>query len=298
MMVPALFPWSVVVPALLVAYGRRALTKAAVLSSLSDPLVWFGLCWTFSCPVLLLGAEQYTATYLMPSIPGFALLVAALWKKSSEANWLSDATIIKIVRGSTVLMGVTLLTGALISFWYEANLLFSISATIMALTISALLVANWRSHYSKSQALASASPNLRSQLLVSIINLALLTTFTYGAAVLCYNEHLSNNRSSRRILALIQRDFIKDSPVTVGFPYYFPFSAYFYTTGLTEGKLSIKRLMPDDVATAEADLLVVRKRNLKRLLGDRPNLSEIASLGQWRVLKPTAPPDIALSKAP
>jgi 4-amino-4-deoxy-L-arabinose transferase-like glycosyltransferase len=285
MMVPALCPWSVLLPAMVVAFGRRALTKGALLTSISDPMIWFGLCWTFSCPVLLLGAEQYTATYIMPSMPGFALLSAALWEKSAKANWLSEGTIGKILNGGTVLMAFTFLVGSVISFWYGAHPLFSVAATLMSATTLWLTI----NSALKRPPLTSGSTQARGALLVSILNLALLTCFTYGAAVLCFNNHLSNNRSSKRILELVKRDFVKDSPLLVAFPYYFPFSARFYTTGVTEGNLTIKRLMPEEVATGQADLLIVRKRNLARLLGDRPNLSEVASLGQWRVMKPSAP---------
>jgi 4-amino-4-deoxy-L-arabinose transferase-like glycosyltransferase len=84
MMFLATVPWSVALSALVAIKAKRFFSKNTIALIKADSLLLYGLCWTLSCPVLLLGAKQYTATYLMPSVPGFALLLGVCWQRHTD----------------------------------------------------------------------------------------------------------------------------------------------------------------------------------------------------------------------
>ena len=88
------------------------------------------------------------------------------------------------------------------------------------------------------------------------------------------------------MLATVKSFSPPDAPVRIGFAYYFPFSAWFYAPQTIGPKATLLELEEGNLGTSQADLLVVRKRNLDRLKKELPNAQEIASEGQWRIVKP------------
>jgi 4-amino-4-deoxy-L-arabinose transferase-like glycosyltransferase len=273
MMLLAVFPWSFILLGILATKFKSALSKTTITKLNHDSLLLFSLCWTLSCPVLLLGARQYTATYLMPSVPGFALLVAVLWARHRERALITDKTISKTLTISTALIILTWFVISLVSFWFSPNLIITVASIALGLWTAAAFVRFARANVQAEQNLGI------------LILLSLVTVLAYGSATLCMNNHLSKNRSSRRILQVAQRLEKDTSNLKIGFPYYYPFSAAFYAPGIFQSGVKTIHLEEGQISSSDFDILIVRARNLERLSRELPDTTEIGSDGQWRILK-------------
>ncbi len=268
MMFLATVPWSVALSALLFIKAKRFFSKNTIAAITQDSLLLYSLCWAVSCPVLLLGARQYTATYLMPSIPGFAFLLAICWQRGFSQGWFTDASLARILKVIGVILSFLGIIGAIISLWFVVDLPVALTTLIAALVIT---VGMLRSHG------ASASSQ--------VLRVAVITAFVYGAASLCFNNHLSNNRSTQQALKLVRTVIPAGTPVKLGLPYYAPFSAFFYSRAQGDTQLELVPLDEQTVATTPVDLFLVRKRNVNRLREALPNVREVESLGQWRLMR-------------
>ncbi len=276
-MLLAVFPWSFLLLSMVARTAKRVFSKQSVSALESDPILLYALCWALSCPVLLLGATQYTATYLMPSVPGFAMLAGVLWKRYRHHAELPEQMLRQTLMYGT---GFVLLAWIVISV---AALWFMPSFPII---IASLGLAVWSAITVTRFARTNKAPE---QCLGILSMLALVCTLTYGAATLCFNNHLSTNRSSRRVLQAAQALVSPGTTLRVGFPFYFPFSAWFYHKQILGSQGSVFAVKEGDVANTPADLLIVRKRNLERLRKELPEAQELASVGQWKIIKQAAP---------
>ena len=274
MMLLAVFPWSFLLLGLVIPRIKHILSKRFLNLLAKDPTLLFTLCWAFSCPVLLLGAKQYTATYLMPSVPGFALLVGALWHRCRNEAIVSESTLRRLLTFGTGFIVLAWIGISLTSLWFTPNVAFVIASLGLA-----VWVALGFGYFIRS-------PRQSGQCLGILVLLALISTLTYGASALCFDNYISSNRSSRRVLATVKSFSPPDAPVRIGFAYYFPFSAWFYAPQTIGPQATLLELEEGNLGTSQADLLVVRKRNLDRLKKELPNAQEIASEGQWRIVKP------------
>lgn len=280
MMILATFPWSIILLAVLAPSIKRIFSKRTIVPVLkSDSLLLFALCWTLSCPVLLLGATQYTATYLMPSVSGFALLVALLWTRYRTSSGFGEATLRKILTIATITLLCAWVVISLSSLWFMPNVPIIVASVALALWVAFLCARFVRSPRFLSEPLAT-------QCLGMLMFIALVTSITYGTTTLCFNDHLSANRSSRRVLQVARQLTPAETPLRIGFPFYFPFSAWFYRPLVLGAHDTLVEVKDGDVATAHADLLIIRKRNLERLRKELPNAQEVGAEGQWRIIKP------------
>ena len=273
MMIPALVPWSVV---LLVWLGIRwrTLSRRGTKKMLLDENLLFGFIWATCCPFLLLGARQYTGTYIVPSIPGFAFFAAALWVRYVETDETNKAFAYKLLRGLTVLLAVITVVGAGLGFF-----LYSTPSLLAGITLVFALV------YCGSLFVSNANPSA----LKEAGRLAVCTVMTYALASLCWNNHLSNNRSSRRVLEVVASLSKPDSEVRVGFPLYFPFSSTFYGPLSKSPSLKIVNLENNEIVGADVDVIVVRNRNEAEFLKLDPSRDgqRIAEIGQWNIYRGT-----------
>lgn len=269
MLVLAETPWSFLFIALLGISWRKWLKKKTISAVCSDPTLLFAMAWCFSCPVLLLGAHQYTATYLCPSLPGFAVLAATLWSRRAASQWVSEAVLLRCLRVIGLLLGTVGIVIALVSMRYEAPLLF-VGLTIVSCVAGAISVV-----------LATSS-------LQSITRVSVIATVLFACLTLAFNNHLSTNRSSRRVLALANTFVPNDQPLRIGFANYFPFSARFYAPQLGRAVVETRNIDQDHPDAAGLDLIVARARNMEAVLQEHPNVQEVARLGQWRVLRPSS----------
>lgn len=289
MMILAVFPWSFVLLAALAPRAKRVFSKQAISAFSEDSTLLFAFCWALSCPVLLLGATQYTATYLMPSVPGFALLLGVLWKR-----YTSTTDVVKALRLREILVYATgILIAAwiiisLTSLWFMPNYTAVGTSIILAGWIAVSFISFLRASHD--------TPNLQSEKPISaqryynqplgmLLMLALVCAAVYGAATFCYTNSLSANRSSRRALETAKKLSTTNHPLRIGFPYYFPFSAWFYRPLVLNNGDQVIALKEGELAAADVDLLIIRKRTLDRLKTELPEAKEIAAVGQWRIFR-------------
>jgi 4-amino-4-deoxy-L-arabinose transferase-like glycosyltransferase len=268
MMILAVFPWSLIVAALTIKRIKVLFSRSTIKILANDPLLLFALCWSFSTTALLLGAKQYTATYLMPSVPGFALLVGILWERNHDFKLVSKPHLERCLKLSIYLI---------IAIWgivSLAALRFNTNLYILILSLVGL-------------AAATGFVRIKGRKLSPYAQLIVLTvtvSLTYASATLCYNNYISDNRSSRRVLQLARKLLSeKDKGVKIGFPYYFPFSAYFYTPKIFGPGSVALEIEAEHLATADVDLMIIRKRNAERLKADLPQFKELGAQGQWRI---------------
>jgi len=274
MMMLAVFPWSFLLLGLTIPHIKRIFSKRFLELLAKDPTLLFVLSWTLSCPVLLLGAKQYTATYLMPSVPGFALLVGVLWHRYRNEGIVSDDTLRRLLTFGTGFIVLAWIVISITSLWFMPN---------MAFVVASLGLAVW---VALGFGYFVRSPRQSGQCFGILILLALISTLTYGASALCFDNHLSTNRSSRRVLSVAHSIAAPDKPLRIGFAYYYPFSAWFYAPQTVGSQATLLELEEGNLGSAQADLLIVRKRNFERLKKELPNAQEVASVGQWRIVKP------------
>jgi 4-amino-4-deoxy-L-arabinose transferase-like glycosyltransferase len=273
MMLLALFPWSFLLLGLLVPRVKRILSKQIFATLAADSLLLFALCWSVSCSALLLGATQYTATYLMPSVPGFALLAGVLWNRYRAQALIRDLFLRKALILATGFILAVWVVISVISLWFTPNLIVTGASLGLALWISVAVLR-----------FISSSRNSDQNLGILVL-LSLVSTLAYGAATLCLNNYLSVNRSSRQVLATVQTLNPSGTPLRVGFPFYFPFSAWFYAPQVLSPGSSLVEFEGGDLSAAAADVFVVRKRNLDRFKKELPDAHEIGAAGQWRIMK-------------
>lgn len=273
MLVLALFPWSFVF--LVVGwYARKhAFTRSTIVGIAHDPVLLFSAIWAVSCPLLLLGAKQYTGTYLMPSIPGFAILAGTLWERHCGRDAKHTRLMSEILRQAALVLSVAFLIGPFILVFFSASIPIAIVSALsgaLALTLS--------------RRLADAG--------LSAVRVAVITGLLFSCATLCMNNSLSNNRSSRRILTRACDFSTPGSTLRVGFIENLPFSTAFYGPLMSTCSITSQRVTYDQVAQSGTDLLVIRERNLKRIPADVPKLTELARVGQWLIFRGIGTPRI------
>ncbi len=271
MMIPALIPWSFLLLAWLFI-GRREIFSRSSLGRIADdsPLL-FSVLWALSCPLLLTTARQYTGTYIVPSIPGFALMGALLCHSRIEPHEPARLFAIKGCRALSALMAVVVVIGSIIgAIRYDTPIiLLPVCFGMAALFLFSLRV------------------NVRDISLVKeIARVSICTAAMFALASFAWNNNLSNNRSTRRVLAVASSLAKPGAPeLRIGFSLYFPFSATFFGPLETSPPLRILNVDEGEITGSNADLLVVRKRNEEKFLEVSPGREKLAQIGQWRIYR-------------
>ncbi len=267
MMILACFPWSFLVAVALIAERKRLITKQALDSILERPLIVFALAWSLSCPILLLGARQYTGTYLLPSVPGFAFLLGILWH---YCHTTSSKLIIIIVKRSLTLLSIIMIALSVGTLFFGASMPFMIPIIIGQ---SFLVIRIYR-----------ASGGLH----MSLLHTSLVTGVLYGSTILGLDNYLSENRSTRRILTAAQ-SLPESSPnsVCLFFPYKTPFSASFYGALTSAPAIKLISTHDSDVAQAKCPYVIARlkDKDLIKIHRDIPSIREIKRIGRWRIFQ-------------
>lgn len=268
-MLPALFPWSLIVLGLLIA-ARKSIAKRSTISDiLKDPLLMYALAWTASCPVLLLAAKQYTATYITSSLPGFAFLVGVLWERQRNKQWVSNRALTTALQLTCGLFGLILIVGGIVSTHYRAGSVASTAA--VAVGLATLLASRSAYRFENS---ASA-----------IARVGALSGITFTFVVLCYGNHISLQRSTRRALEAARSLSPQQNPLKVGFPLYFPFSSTFYGS-LTKGGPVKAVPVPDATRPPpDVEVLLVHERNVTRFRELAPEIQLVGEVGGWKIFR-------------
>lgn len=268
-MILGLFPWSLILLVLLALRWSTVFSKQSVQRLREDSLLLYAFTWTVSCPVLLMAAKQYTGTYIVPSLPGFALLMAVLWDRQSARAWFSAATLERTLRYAVVVLGGILSIGAIISLGFRSP----IPTACVGIIIGAYVC--WAAFtQSKLRDLAAA-----------VTRVAAITAITFSFVLLCYSDNLSNNRSSRRVLEEASRLVPGDAPLRVGFPFGIPFSSNFYAPLMTGRPVTVRLLTEEQIAGADVDVLIVRTKNSDKLRQFTQPGAQLGTVGKWSILR-------------
>lgn len=271
MMVPALVPWAIMVLAWLVIRFKTVFSKAAGRTLLADPELLYAFLWTVSCPMLLLGARQYTGTYIVPSLPGFALLAAVLWARFIEPKENERRLALILCRCLMAVVALTVLIASLIgAIWFYTPIwVLVVSWGAAAACVLSLRVKG------------SGDPSLPKE----ITRVAVSTGMAYALMALCYNTYLSSHRSTLPVLQLASSFAKPGVELRVGFPRYYPFSANFYGPLFKDPSIKIIHLDDHEIAGSDADILVVRDRNEAEFAVLAPGREKLAEIDQWNLYR-------------
>ena len=275
MIIPSLVPWSLALLGTLVEQ-RGKLSLNVVKDSLKkDQWLLLGVTWAISCPLLLIFARQYTATYNMSSIPGFAFLMAVLFKRASESS-APFALFSRITtRALYAIMSLTIIVAAIV-FYSRAAEPSALQTGAVILVGLGLMAASIR------------MPALKDPM-SAIGALSLMAAVGYGTTMIAGDAYLSTHRSTKNILAYAA-SLSRGEHLTIGFAHNLPFSARFYSVLMTEPRVKVSQISADALSSASEDLIIVRKNKGDEDLVMKDSTKEkIGELGRWRVYRRKTP---------
>ena len=276
MIIPSLVPWSLALIGTLIEQ-RKKLSVHLVKESLKhDQWLLLGFTWAISCPLLLLFARQYTATYNMSSIPGFAFLMAVLFKRATESTTpyaLFSRTTTRILY---VAMALTLIIASIV-FYSKAAEPSSLQTSAVILVALGILAAGIR------------MPALKDSM-STIGALSLVAAIGYGSTMIADDAYLSSHRSTKNILAYAASLSQKDH-LNIAFANNLPFSARFYSVLMEKPTVKVSQINAEAFQSASEDLIIVRKnKGDDDVVAKDPSKEQIGEFGRWRVYRRKAPP--------
>jgi len=271
MMVPSLVPWSLALLGTLFEQRKRVSLKVWATNLKSDEWLLLGLTWAISCPLLLLFAKQYTATYNMSSIPGCAFLLAVIWKRATDSSEPWELISRRTARVLCVGMGLTVMV-AVVIFYVKASQP-SLEQSVFALLVGGGLLA-------AGAKLPSFTDSAR-----TIAALTLVSAVGYGTTMVAGDAYLSSHRSTKNILeyaaSLANAEHLK-----IGFANNLPFSARFYSSLMSKPSVNVSQVDHHELATATEDLIVVRKNKGDiDIVSPDQTMERIGEFGRWRVYR-------------
>ena len=275
MMIPSLVPWSLALLGTLWEQRQRLSWKGCITELKTDQWLLLGLTWTVSCPVLLFFAKQYTATYNMSSIPGFAFLMAVIWKRGTEASepyeLFSRATT-QVMFGA---MAITLLVTSMVFFGLAAEPSLAQTATAGAIAIGLFIAALLMPPFKDSMSAIGA--------------LSLMAAIGYSTTMVAGDAYLSTHRSTKNVLAYAA-SLAPGQHLNIGFANNLPFSARFYSALMSDPTVKVSQISNDAVPQAPEDLIIVRKNkgDIDVVMTDASK-EKVGELGRWRVYRRKQP---------
>jgi 4-amino-4-deoxy-L-arabinose transferase-like glycosyltransferase len=265
-----LTPWSfLVLPFLTMCKWHSSIKTEARRWIAENPWTLYGVMWMVSCPFLFTFARQYTPTYFVPSIPGFALMVAAGWHTLLLRTEWRTTWYAAMCRYAVVTLGLVSLAGGLVSLRFNAPVVGAIVAC--AFGVGLVWYGTCRKRFS--------------EMLPSVSKVALATGVVYALVIVCFSEHISMQRSSRRALEMASQVFPNPRDLKIGFPYYFPFSATFYGTTLGDRSITTMLLDESEIESAPVDAILVRGSNAQRLETAQPARKVLGRIGRWTLFE-------------
>lgn len=271
MMIPSLVPWSLALLGTLWEQRSRLSWSRFVDDLKADQWLLLGLTWTISCPVLLFFAKQYTATYNMSSIPGFAFLMAVMWKRATESSEPYELFSRRTTQVLFAAMALTVLIASIIFYCQAATP--SLAQTTMAVTIAiGLFVAALR------------IPSFKDSM-GAIGALSLLAAIGYSSTMVAGDAYFSTHRSTKNVLAYAA-SLAPGQHLNIGFANNLPFSARFYSVLMSDPTVEVSQISNEAVPQATQDLIIVRKnKGDSDVVMKDPTKEKIGELGRWRVYR-------------
>jgi precorrin-6x reductase len=101
---------------------------------------------------------------------------------------------------------------------------------------------------------------------------------------LCFDNHLSNSRSTRRVLELAASLHDTNKPLTVAFRGDLPFSASFYKDLVTANTIQVVGVHDEELSSTTADFIAARKSGIDVVTTARPNGVIVGKIGKWSLL--------------
>jgi 4-amino-4-deoxy-L-arabinose transferase-like glycosyltransferase len=271
MMIPALFPWIIITLAMTGTFLKQ-IRNRAMLTWINDPLLSFFALWTLTTPALLTFATQYTGTYLVPLLPGFALLAGLVWERWNSKAEEEKRAGLRLFRGVIFFLSLVVVGGSWISLWFEGtrtNAIISFCVGLVMLALADVKLKTVRD----------------SVILVSFIGS--YTAVAYGLASLCFDNHLSNSRSTRRVLELAASLHDSKQPLTVAFRGDLPFSASFYKDMVADGRIHVVGVNDELLSSITADFVAVRTKKedvIQMVRKALPNGVVVGNIGKWQLI--------------
>jgi 4-amino-4-deoxy-L-arabinose transferase-like glycosyltransferase len=275
MLFPSLVPWSLALLGTLWEQRRRLSWSGLIDSVKRDEWLLLGITWAASCPVLLVFAKQYTATYNMSSIPGFAFLMAVIWKRATESSNPYQLLSRLTTQILYVCMALTVLIASIVFYLQAAQP--SIGQTAMAVAISVGLI------------LAAVRMPLVKDPLGTVGALALMSAIGYSTTLVAGDAYLSTHRSTKNILQYAA-SLAPGQHLNIGFANNLPFSARFYSVVMSDPTVKVSQIDNDKVGQATEDLIIVRKnKGDSDVVMRDPSKEKVGELGRWRVYRRKLP---------
>jgi 4-amino-4-deoxy-L-arabinose transferase-like glycosyltransferase len=275
MLIPSLVPWSLALLGTLWEQRRRLSWSGLIDSVKRDEWLLLGITWAASCPVLLFFAKQYTATYNMSSIPGFAFLMAVIWKRATESSNPYQLFSRLTTQILYVCMALTVLIASIVFYFQAAQP--SIGQTTMAVIIAVGLI------------LAAVRMPLLKEPLGTIGALALMSSIGYSTTLVAGDAYLSTHRSTKNILEYAA-SLAPGQHLNIGFANNLPFSARFYSAVMSDPSVKVSQVDNDKIGQATEDLIIVRKnKGDSDVVMKDPSKEKVGELGRWRVYRRKLP---------
>jgi hypothetical protein len=211
----------------------------------------------------------------MSSIPGFAFLMAVLWKRAIEASEpyeLFSRITARVMFGA---MALTLLVASIVFYNLaaEPSLAQTTTAIVIAfgLFVVALKMPSWKDSMS------------------AIGALSLMAAIGYSTTMVAGDAYLSTHRSTKNILSYAT-SLAPGQHLNIGFANNLPFSARFYSALMRDPTVKVSQIQNEAVPQAPEDLIIVRKnKGDTDVVMKDPTKEKIGELGRWRVYKPKQP---------
>ena len=274
MFIPAVIPWSIVLVASMIESYRSLSIKGFINRLKKEEWLLFGFLWAISCPLLLMGARQYTATYLMSSIPGFAFLMAVLWKSSLENESKGSFPSPRVTRIMLVTLGsICVIAPIVLKVYFAIHEVAFLSTVAFGIILVAFAIFKRPSGDS----------------LHAFGSIALATVCVYALLIPCADIQISKNRSTREIIKLAER-LVGGAPqgeFKVGFGYNLPFSASFYSRILStpQRKITVSQVTAENLKNPSEHVILVRGKAEGTLLALDPGKQKLGQMDKWNVYK-------------
>lgn len=271
MMLLACFPWSLIGAFVLVTKRKQIFQKDFLNQLFEQPLIVYALAWSLSCPLLLLGARQYTGTYLLPSVPGFAFLIGVIWHNAAMKRRELDSKVTSILSISVKILAIVTIVVTLGTLFFQASVTW-----IAPIVLIQIVLIRWLFQDRTSSAYRS------------ILCLGILTSLLYGGVTLGLDNYLSENRSAKRILLAAQAlPQSSDGTVCLFFPYKPPFSASFYSATLEKPSITVisSEDTPESINLCPYIVARLKDKDVPKLHREIGTVQEIKRIGRWRIFK-------------
>lgn len=281
MMFACVVPWSVMIVISMIESAKKNSIRSLSIKNFiaclkEDQWLLLGFTWAISCPLLLTGMTQYTATYLMSSMPGFGFFMAVLWQRAFERGTDNAFPSPLVTRIIGALLGLTAIISASV---FKAT--YEIHEWAFALAVG----------FGAALTLEALMRRGRASSLAAVGRIALSTAFVYAVLFPCADIQVSKNRSTNEVLKFAEDlvGYKRYPELKIGFAFNQPFSSRFYSSLRNKDadqKIVISQVNKDQLSNPVEHLVIVKgKGSEKELLFIDPNKQKLGQLGKWNVYR-------------